>query len=227
MWTPMEALSFGWNVVSKRFATVALPLAVGFLANAILANLVSVGGGAVVGVLADRGVIDRSVAPIASMSVSGFGGLVSFLVASYMLGGITNTALKAARGQPTSFGDPFSGGPFFVQFLVALIVGGIASAIGFALCIVPGVILALGISLQAYLIVDQGLSGVDALKKSWEMTKGQRLNIFLFGVLAVVVYLAGILACVLGALLVSAPVLMVAFAWVYLRIKGEPVPEPT
>jgi hypothetical protein len=226
-WSPMEAVSFGWNVVTKRFATVALPLAVGLLVNALLANVVSLGGGFTVGVLTEHGVLDRDLAPIASMSVSGIGAIVSFVVVSYMLGGLTTTALKAARGQPTTFADPFSGGQYFVQFLVALIVGGLASVIGYALCLIPGIIVTLGLSLQAYLIVDQGLSGVDALKKSWEITKGHRLNIFFFCIIAFFVYLAGLLACFIGALLISAPLLMVAFAWIYMRIKGEPIPAPT
>jgi len=227
LWTPMDAIGFGWKVVTKRFPTVALPLAVGFLVYALLANGVSFAGGLVVGILTERGMLDSTLAPIANLSVSGLGGVMSFVVGSFMLGGLTSTALKAARGQPTSFGDPFSGGRYMVPFLIAMIVGGIAVAIGMVLCLVPGIILSLGIAFQGCLIVDQGLSGVDALKKSWEMTKGHKLNIFLFGLIGFFVYVAGLLACVLGALLVSAPLMFVALAWIYLRVKGEAVPEPS
>jgi uncharacterized membrane protein len=223
----MDAIGFGWKVVTKRFSTVALPLALGIVVYAVLANGVSLGGGFAVGFLTERGLLDSSLAPIASMSVSGFGAIFSFVVASFMLGGLTSTALKAARGQPTSFGDPFSGGRFMVPFLVALIVGTIAVSIGMVLCLVPGIILSIGLCFQGCLIVDQNLAGVDALKKSWEMTKGHKLNIFIFGLLGFCVYLAGVLACGLGALLISAPLLFVALAWIYLRIKGEAVPEPT
>jgi uncharacterized membrane protein len=70
-------------------------------------------------------------------------------------------------------------------------------------------------------VVDQGLSGIDALKKSWEMTKGQRGGIFVFGLLAVLVVIAGYIACLIGALLGSLPILYVAWAYIYLRMRGE------
>jgi uncharacterized membrane protein len=63
---------------------------------------------------------------------------------------------------------------------------------------------------------------MDALKKSWEMTQGHKLNIFVFGLLAIGVVIAGYIACFIGALLVSVPVLVVAAAYIYLSIKGEP-----
>ena len=226
LWTPMDAIGFGWKVVTKRFSTVAIPLAVGFLVYAVLANGMSFAGGLVVGFATERGLLDATFAPIASMSVSGVSAIVSFLVGSFMFGGLTSTALKAARGQPTAVGDVFSGGRYMVPYLVALIVYTIAVSIGTLLCLVPGAILVVGLSFHGCLIVDQGLGGVDALKKSWEMTKGHRLNIFLFNILGFFVVVAGGLACGLGALLISIPLLFVAIAWIYLRVKGEAVPEP-
>jgi uncharacterized membrane protein len=53
------------------------------------------------------------------------------------------------------------------------------------------------------------------------------VNIFLFGLIGLLVFVAGALACGIGALLVSMPMGYVAFAHMYLRIKGESVPEPT
>jgi uncharacterized membrane protein len=68
---------------------------------------------------------------------------------------------------------------------------------------------------------------VDALKKSWEMTKGHKMTIFIVGLIGFFVFLAGALACGIGALLVSFPMAIVAGGWLYLKIKGEPVTEPT
>jgi uncharacterized membrane protein len=226
-WSPMDAVGFGWNVVTKRFSTVALPLAVGWFVPIFILYAVIFGSTFAAGALEGGGVIDRSMSDVMRFGATSVGGILWIVVMSYMLGGIAQTALKAARGQPTTFADPFSGGRYFVQFFVALIVSVVATSIGFALCIVPGVILSLGLSLQGFLIVDQNLTGVEALKRSWELTKGHRLNIFLFWIISFFVVFAGELACFFGVFLISYPLLMIAFAWIYLRIKGEHVAQPT
>jgi uncharacterized membrane protein len=226
-WSPGDAWGFAWKVITKRYTTVALPLVVGILVQAILGNIVSGGGSFALTILNEQGLLEPTALPLLNIAVSSFGGLVSVVVAAFMAGGFVNTALKAARGQPTSFGDPFSGGRTFMPMLIAIIVGGIVTMVGLLLCFVPGVIVALGISLNSMLVVDQNLGGVDALKKSWEMTKGHKVNIFLFGLIGLLVFVAGALACGIGALLVSMPMGYVAFAHMYLRIKGESVPEPT
>jgi uncharacterized membrane protein len=226
-WSPMDALGFGWNVVTKRFSTVALHLALGLFVTFFFLYVFIFGGSFTAAFLTERGVVDRDVGDVVRLASFGAGSIVWLIVLSFMLGGLASTALKAARGQPTSFGDPFSGGRYFVPSLVASIVGSIAYTIGAALCIVPAFIVGTGLVLYPVLIVDQGLSGVDALKRSWEMTKGHRLNIFLFWLISIFVILAGELACFFGVFLISYPLLLVAGAWIYLRIKGEGVPQPT
>jgi uncharacterized membrane protein len=218
--------SFAWKLITKRFAEVALPLAVAFFVQAFLGNLVSLGGGFVVGVLQAQDLLEDSVLVIANLAVNIVGGTASLLVSSYMTGGIVLTALKAVRGERVAFGDPFSGGRFFGPMLVAAIAGSIVILIGYVLCIVPGVIVALGVCLYPYLIVDQTMPGVDALKRSWEMTKGHKMTIFLVGLIGIFVFIAGALACGIGLVLVSLPMAMLGAAYLYLRIKGEAIPEP-
>jgi hypothetical protein len=226
-WSPTEAYSFAWNLVTKRFGTVAAPIVVGYLAQIAIVFVVY---GAMVFVpqlLIQQGVVDTSVGLIltyASMSVAV---VIYLFIVSFFLGGFVQTALKAVRGQPTSVGDVFQGGRFMLPCLVALIVFEIAIGIGFALCVVPGVILGLGLCMWPMLVIDKGMSGVDALKRSWEMTKGQRVNLFVFALLGIVVYVAGELACVLPVFLISMPMILMAWAWTYLRLTGESVVNPT
>jgi uncharacterized membrane protein len=174
-----------------------------------------------------QGVVDGSLALILTYASIGGLSLIVLIVQSYMMGGFITVALKAVRGQPTAIGDVFSGGRFFVAFLVGNIVQQILVGIGYVLCFVPGIILILGLWAWGYLVVDQGMSAVDALKKSWEMMKGHKMAMFVWGLLSICVYVAGELACVLPVLLISLPMLITSSAWIYLRLKGEVVPEPT
>lgn len=225
--SPGDAWGFAWRVVTKRFAQVALPLGVGWFVYFVLANLVSGGGSLAVTILADQGLVDASMLAIINLATSLFGGIIGLVVAAFMMGGLVSTGLKAARGQPVSFGDSFSGGRFFGPMLVAIIGNFICLFIGMILCVVPGIILSIGLWLYPVFIVDQGLSGIDALKKSWEVSKGHKMTIFLILLIGSFVMLGGVLACGIGVILVSLPMLMIAQAWVYLRLKGEPVSEPS
>jgi uncharacterized membrane protein len=208
----------------KKFGAVALPIAVGVLVSGLPAGIVY--GGVVVMMQVMASEIDPDMLGIVASSGMGLAGLLAALVGAYMAGGYINLSLKAARGQPTTFGDVFSGGRFLGRFIVMGILGYIAVLLGTLLCFVPGVIVGLGISLAGFLIVDQDLGAVDALKRSWEITKGHKVSIFLFQLIGIAVVLAGYLACVIGVYLVSIPMTLVGATYMYLRIKGENPPAP-
>ncbi len=202
---------------------MGLPLALGgFIA--LLPSLLIVG--IMVGIMQAAGSnIDPEALGYISIAFSALAGLVMMLFFFYMAGGFVTLALKAARGQQTGFGDLFSGGRFLGRFFVASIVGGIVIGIGLALCMVPGYILMYGLSLAAFLIVDQDLSGVDALKRSWEMTKGHKVTIFLYNLLMGLVFMVAS-GCALGVF-IAVPMAVIGNAYVYLRIKGENPQAPT
>ena len=72
---------------------------------------------------------------------------MSLVVSTFFTAGIMNFSLKVARGAPYAFGDLFSGAPFFLSVLAANFIIGLAISLGFVFLIVPGVILALGLSM--------------------------------------------------------------------------------
>lgn len=73
----------------------------------------------------------------------------------------------------------FKGFNRFVETLVAGLLYTLAVSIGFALLIVPGIILSTGFAFTFFIMAeDANISGVDALKKSWQMTRGLKWDIF-------------------------------------------------
>jgi uncharacterized membrane protein len=172
--------------------------------------------------------------PVAAPFMLGFGLLgivlhlvsliVNFAVSAFFTAGIANFALKVARGQPYAFGDVFAGGPFFLSVLVAHVVMSLGITLGLILLVVPGVILGVGLSMAVPLIVDRNLGPIDALSESWKLTEGNRLNIFILWLIAVGLVIAGACACGVGLLLV-APLLWIAWLYVYLRMTGQPVAQ--
>ncbi|HEY6080132.1 MAG TPA: hypothetical protein VIW29_15065, partial [Polyangiaceae bacterium] len=219
-WTPMEALGFGWNAVMKNFAGIALPIAVvGLIAGAL--------GAAPAGAfnyfmtqLATE-IVEPSFLPMVNIGIQGVGQFFSLAISAFFTGGIVELALKAARGQKTDFGDVFGGAKYFVPMFIGIMCATLLSGIGALFCIVPGVIIGAGLLMYQWLIVDQKLPAIDALKKSWAMTDGHKLPLCIFLLLGVLVELAGVAACCVGALLVSTPMLVMASTYIYLKLKGE------
>ena len=100
----------------------------------------------------------------------------------------------------------------------------LAMFVGFMLCIVPGVLIALGCQFYAFYVVDKQVSGVDGLKSSWAATQGQRGNLFVLALVLFGVMLLGAAACCVGFLLIAAPMQILAQAYVYMKLNAE---EPT
>ena len=101
--------------------------------------------------------------------------------------------------------------------------------IGFVLLIVPGIILAIGWQFAPYLVVEQGAGPIDALKRSWELTRGNRWTLFLLGLALIGLNLLGLCALVVG-LLVTLPVTTLAGVHAYrtllaARTGSEPAIE--
>jgi uncharacterized membrane protein len=215
----MEAMTFAWNALTKNFVGVSLPIAVAMVVSFLPGWAIGFTYGLMAALVAEY--VEPSFISVLGYLVQATSSLIGLFVGSYIAGGIVSFGLKVARGQPVAFGDVFSGGKYFGKVLVGTIGMYIAAAIGFVLCIVPGYIVMLGLCMFTFLIVDQGLPGIDALKKSWEMTNGHKVNLFVFGLLGFLVIIAGVLACGVGVLLGSYPMLIIGGAYIYLKLKGE------
>ncbi len=147
-------------------------------------------------------------------------GLLLWPAIAFLQAGINDVALRTARGEKTTIGQFFGGGRFVGRFMVGGLLLGLAVGIGELLCVVPGLILALGLSMWTFVAIDRNMGAVDSLKASWEMTKGHKMTIFVLVILQVLCFIAGYIACGLGTLVV-APMLPISNAYAYLKIKGE------
>ncbi len=70
----------------------------------------------------------------------------------------------------------------FPAYLGLMILKYLAIGIGLLLFIVPGIIIMLGLYFAEYLLIDKEMGVQDALRASWEMTRGFRTGIFFFEV---------------------------------------------
>jgi uncharacterized membrane protein len=95
-------------------------------------------------------------------------------------------------------------------------------AIGFVFLIIPGIYLAITFGFFGYNIVDKEHGIMESIEQSAAITRAQKWDLFAFGVVLFFFNLAGAIALGIG-LLITVPVSMIALAYVYRKLNGEPV----
>ncbi len=101
---------------------------------------------------------------------------------------------------------------FLGSLLYAIIV-----LVGFVLFIIPGIIFSIKYRYMIYLIIEEDLGPLQALKRSAEITKGVKWDILAFDFVTVALTLAGFFALLVG-LVVAIPLTALAQVVLYVRL---------
>ncbi|GGZ24232.1 hypothetical protein [Asticcacaulis endophyticus] len=120
--------------------------------------------------------------------------LVSIIAALLSISVLTDIIIKGEARQPFSLGASIGRG--FANMIPLIIVGLLSTVlimVGFILLIIPGFIVMLGLYVATTVyIAEPGIGVIGALKRSWELTKGHRWQIFL------ILLVVGILTALAG-----------------------------
>jgi len=129
-------------------------------------------------------------------------------------------AIKFCDGEKGTYNDLLSSSNLLLKYIAAKILYALIVIGGTILLIIPGIIWAIKYSFYTYLIVDKGLGPVEALKKSSEITKGARWNLFVFGIVMIALNIAGLICFGIG-ILVTLPVTQIAVAFVLRKLQSS------
>jgi uncharacterized membrane protein len=108
------------------------------------------------------------------------------------------------------------------QVILAAIILSVAAAIGFLLCIIPGVIVIFFSQFTNHFILDKGMPATDAIRASFALVNknlGSTIGLYVGSIIA---FLVGAILCGVG-LLVAIPVVIIATAYAYRTMNGEAV----
>jgi uncharacterized membrane protein len=224
-----QAVSWAWNKFSKNLG----PLLVATLVFAVIAiALQAIIQGLAFAVSPDQVTsydsYESGFEYSTSVSLSGAGIFVSILgylvmlvvgavITSAYLGG----ALDIANGQQVTVGSFFK--PRRVgAFVVLSLLVGILSSIGFALCVIPGLVLSIFLMFSSIVMLDRNLSPVDAMKASFDIAKNNFGQVLLAWLVAIALVILGAIACGVG-LLVAVPVVLLFEVYTYRALSGGQV----
>lgn len=140
----------------------------------------------------------------AIMGIAGATYLLEFLVGGPLMFGLFLYLACIVDTNNSNYNLLFKGFERFVDTMVAGLLYSLAVTVGTLLLIVPGIIVACGLSMTFLIMVDDpNISGVDALSQSWNMMKGHKWEFFCLMFRFIGWILLAILTCGVGFLFLT------------------------
>jgi uncharacterized membrane protein len=150
-----------------------------------------------------------------------FGWLLSAFLAGPLYGGYIYFFLKLIREGKAGIEDLFSGytTAFVPLGLTSLLVSAL-TGLGFMLCLIPGIYLAVAWAFALPLVIERGMQPWDAMELSRKVITRQWFPMFGLLVLAFILAMSGVLACCVG-IFFTLPILPGALAFAYEDLFAE------
>jgi uncharacterized membrane protein len=151
------------------------------------------------------------------------GQIVSSVINAPLAAGYTFVILAILRGKSFTFNDFFQGlsNKYFLQLFLLSLVGGLLTALGMILLVLPGIYLAVSYLFAIQFAVDWDLEFFQALETSRKFVTKQWLQVFVFMLMLVLLNIAGLIALGIG-IFVTAPLSLCIVICVYDDIAGNP-----
>ena len=199
--TVTEALSYGWNTFRSNWQFLLI----------VFVILVSIG--MLPGYLQTWA---KENMPSISFVIS----IVSWVVQMVTGIGVIVICLKFVDGKKPVIADIYQHYPLLLNYFLGSLLYGLVVIAGLILLIVPGIIWGIKYQYTTYLIVDKGMSPLDAYKKSGKITQGHKMKLFYLGIAFIAITLAGMLVFGIG-LIVAWPIVSLAGAYVYRKLSPK------
>ena len=128
-----------------------------------------------------------------------YGNFLSFLLAGPLQLGMSVYFLNIFYDKPASIENLVEGFKPLLKVLLLYFVTSIFTLFGLIILVIPGIIIALGLSMSYYVLIEEPeLSIEEILKKSWKLTEGYKTEIFVLHLRFIPWYLLGILCFFVG-----------------------------
>ncbi|MDT5183979.1 MAG: hypothetical protein QOI29_2137 [Mycobacterium sp.] len=225
-----DAFSWAWNKFSKNAGPLIVATLVYGLVVVVLQAIISLVSSAVspsdyssYSSDATSFSFSYGMSGVGSIIVSIIGWFLSLIVAAAIQSAYIGGILDIANGQQVSMGSFFRPRNIGNVIIAGLIVG-IVTTIGFILCVIPGVIASIMLMFTVVALLDRNLSPVDAVKSSFDLSKANFGNVILAWLVLIATFIVGALLCGVG-LLVAAPVATLFLVYTYRILSGGQVAE--
>lgn len=192
-----DAITYGW----KKFSENALVWVGMILIAAVISAIIQLIFGS--GLTSDGGISVLSV----------IGGFISTIVGYLIQAALIRGALHEVNGDKPAFGSFFQFSNVAAIIIASLIVG-IATTIGFFLLIIPGLVVMFLTWFTLQFVIDQDQQPIDAIKSSFQVISQNAGPLLLLTLALVGINILGAIPCFIG-LLITIPMTIIASTYAY------------
>lgn len=146
--------------------------------------------------------------------------VIGFFVISLGWLGLYRIALLLTKGLKPTFDQFYINWKFLADWIIAGILFGLMFGIGLLLFIIPGLYALVLFLFYPFFILDKSSGPIQSLKRSANLTKGERWHILAFLLACVGVNLLGLLFFGIG-IFITTPIVLIAIASVYERMTYQ------
>jgi uncharacterized membrane protein len=147
------------------------------------------------------------------------GSMVPFIIQGPLTAGFFIFAMNKTLKRRAEFDDLFTGFNFFIPALLASLVIAVFVAVGTALCIIPGIVVAASCKFTYLFIVDKRMDFWQAIRSSHAVVKYDYFGFTMFLVALTLLNVLGFICCLVGTL-VTIPISVAAITVAYRDVVG-------
>ncbi|WP_302343595.1 hypothetical protein [uncultured Parabacteroides sp.] len=136
---------------------------------------------------------------------------------AFMLGYIKNL-FQTMDGEEPQFSAYGQQSRKIVTYFIASVIMGIVVTIGIFLLIVPGIYLAIRLQFYSAYIVEEDCGIIESLQKSWDLTKGQAMPLFLLALAMIGIAIVGCILFFVG-LFVAIPLIYMMQCYAFRKLN--------
>ena len=144
--------------------------------------------------------------------------LCPFMMGIFLMGYLKN-CIQTLDGEEPQFSAYGQVSRKLITFLATYIIYMVIVTIGTALLVVPGIYLAIRLQFYYAAIVDDNAGIIESLKRSWAMTKGRSLELFILSLIMLLIYFIGCIALFVG-IFVAAPLIVLMYGYTYRKLTA-------
>lgn len=145
--------------------------------------------------------------------------LISCVISCIFALGYMKNIFQALDGEEPQFSAYGQQSRKIITYLVANILMAIIVTLGLCLFIIPGIYLALRLQFYAALIVEDDAGIIESLQRSWEITRGQGMSLFMLMLAMIGICILGLILLGIG-IFVAIPLIYMMYAYVFRKLNA-------
>ena len=143
--------------------------------------------------------------------------ILCFLLFGLFQLGYLKNCFQALDGEEPQFSAYGQESRKLLSYLIAYIIYSVIIIIGFALLILPGLYLLLRLQFYYASMVDENAGIIESFKRSWEITKGHTLVLFVLALMMLLIILIGEIALFVGVF-IAIPLIVLMYGYAFRRL---------